>query len=306
MKPSRIHNEEGDFRRLSVRADGLRIGGAGLYADRDPNNNLDPYWRRPDGTSVNLTGEVLMCRATSDLTLTTTDQSIVGGGDSTKVRHLLPTIGEWHVTAFVDFEVSATDPDECVGRLYVNDSGTPETGSVQFGEGQVNRGTPGQQWKVTTTAEDTPIELMARKVTNAGTAKAKATHTTLAATLGAGGGSTVEAIDHGTQTGRDDDDHTQYLLNDGTRTGAQSQAQDFGSNGIKADVIAESTGAAGVTARFQWVTWPLTTVHQTQRTRLRAPVMAQRTPWPAKTTFTNKGFSPQRATFLGTQRHRYG
>lgn len=38
-----------------------------------------------------------------------------------------------------------------------------------------------------------------------------------------------------------------YLLANGTITGATSQAQDFGSNGIKADVIAESTGAAGVT-----------------------------------------------------------
>jgi len=39
----------------------------------------------------------------------------------------------------------------------------------------------------------------------------------------------------------------EYLLRDGTTTGATSQAQDFGSNGIKADVIAESTAATGVT-----------------------------------------------------------
>jgi hypothetical protein len=38
-----------------------------------------------------------------------------------------------------------------------------------------------------------------------------------------------------------------FVLADGTITGATSQAQDFGSNGVKADVIAESTGAAGVT-----------------------------------------------------------
>jgi hypothetical protein len=38
-----------------------------------------------------------------------------------------------------------------------------------------------------------------------------------------------------------------YLLADGTIVGSTSQAQDFGSNGIKANVIAESTSAAGVT-----------------------------------------------------------
>ncbi|KKL44592.1 hypothetical protein LCGC14_2364120, partial [marine sediment metagenome] len=38
-----------------------------------------------------------------------------------------------------------------------------------------------------------------------------------------------------------------FLLADGTIVGSTSQAQDFGSTGIKADVIAESTGAAGVT-----------------------------------------------------------
>jgi hypothetical protein len=53
--------------------------------------------------------------------------------------------------------------------------------------------------------------------------------------------------DHGALTGLADDDHTQYLLATGARAGASSQAQDFGSNGIKADVVAESTGAAGVT-----------------------------------------------------------
>jgi len=37
------------------------------------------------------------------------------------------------------------------------------------------------------------------------------------------------------------------LQADGTVAGATSQAQDFGSNGVKADVVAESTGAAGVT-----------------------------------------------------------
>jgi len=55
-------------------------------------------------------------------------------------------------------------------------------------------------------------------------------------------------LDHGGLSGLTDDDHTGYLLATGTRTGATSQAQDFGATyGIKTDKLAESTGAAGVT-----------------------------------------------------------
>lgn len=38
-----------------------------------------------------------------------------------------------------------------------------------------------------------------------------------------------------------------YITTDGTTIGATSQAQDFGDNGVKADTLAESTAAAGVT-----------------------------------------------------------
>jgi len=41
--------------------------------------------------------------------------------------------------------------------------------------------------------------------------------------------------------------HTVYLLATGARAGSTSQAQSFGATGIKADVIAESTAATGVT-----------------------------------------------------------
>ena len=53
--------------------------------------------------------------------------------------------------------------------------------------------------------------------------------------------------DHGTLTGLGDDDHAIYLLAAGSRAGSTGAAQDFGATGIKADVVAESTGAAGVT-----------------------------------------------------------
>lgn len=198
------------LRDLFLPSSGLMIGENRFFMQPDASGNIDPYVGRPDGSEVNLTGEALFVRATSNLTLSTSAQSIVGGGDSSKVRLLLPTIGEWVVGAFCDFGVTATDPDECIGELFVNDGGSAETGAVIFGKGQVNRGTVGQQWKVTTTAANTPVELKARKATNAGTAYAYASHTTLSASIGAGGGSAVETTDHGTLTGRGDDDHPQY------------------------------------------------------------------------------------------------
>lgn len=59
---------------------------------------------------------------------------------------------------------------------------------------------------------------------------------------------TTDVHDHGSLSGLADDDHTQYLLAAGTRAGSTGAAQDFGTTGIKADVIAESTAAAGVNA----------------------------------------------------------
>lgn len=53
--------------------------------------------------------------------------------------------------------------------------------------------------------------------------------------------------DHGTLNGLADDDHSLYLLAAGSRAGSTGGAQDFGATGIKADVVAESTAAAGVT-----------------------------------------------------------
>ena len=82
--------------------------------------------------------------------------------------------------------------------------------------------------------------------------------------------------DHGALTGLGDDDHTQYILADGTRSGATSQAQEFGSNGVTAAkvqatdsnglqlledggsgiLIEDSTGAVGV-----GTTSPLSEMH---------------------------------------------
>ena len=159
-----------------------------------------------------LTGaQLLFCRATANLTLTITAQSIIGDGDSSKVRLILPTIGDWEVKATCDLEATVAGAGLLIGDLFVNDSATPETGQVLYSPSNVNeRSTPGQRWKVTTTAVNTPVELKARKSIDGGAAVAGATHTTLAAAIGIGGGTAAASSDHGGLTGLGDDDHAQY------------------------------------------------------------------------------------------------
>ena len=217
------------FPGLFLPSSGLMIGDIRLMAKQDPNGNIDFFLAGEGGREVNLTGEVLFVRSTSDLTLTTSYQSISAtGGDSGNLRILLPTIGEHLVLATCDFDVTTGGAATAAGALYVDDSGSAETGTARQAMASVDRATVFQQWKVTTTAVNTPIELKAAKSADVGVAKAKSGNTTLAATIGAGGGSTVEAVDHGTLTGRGDDDHAQYILVAGTR--AFSGEQSMGTN----------------------------------------------------------------------------
>lgn len=239
---------EGRFRKVYVPSDGLVIGENLLKAKRDASGHQDPYWRRQDGSEVNMTGEIFLARATGSVTLSTTAQSIPGDGNSSKVRLLLPTVGDWLVAAVCDFQVTATPCDRtAMGQVFVNDSATAETGQAihYSGNTDADRATVQQQWKVTTTAADTPVELKVLRTTGTqGTVVSQATHTTLMACIGAGGGSAVEATDHGTLTGLGDDDHPQY--------GALAQAETVAAlwtftSGIATDTIAERTAAAGVT-----------------------------------------------------------
>ncbi len=213
-------------RKVDLPWDGLRIADQRLVAKRDANGNIDPYWQRPGGSEVNLTGEVLLARATSSLTLTTSDQSITGDGDSSKVRVILPTIGEWLMTAFCDFNRGVTTPDVMQGSLYVDDSGSAETGvAAKRGADNNDLAVVGQQWKVTTTAANTPVELKAKMTGAGGNGTLCTEHTSLTATIGAGGGSTVETVEHGNLSGLGDTaDHAWATLVDGSRafTGEQS------------------------------------------------------------------------------------
>ena len=135
--------------------------------------------------------QVLLARATDHLILTTSDQSIIGDGNSNKVRLLLPTIGEWLVQTFVAFRREVTDPGNLIGSLYVDDGGSAETGIAIFradGGESLDAASVAHSWKVTTTAENTPIELKAKMGTGSGNGSVRSASTVLLATIGVGGG----------------------------------------------------------------------------------------------------------------------
>ncbi len=151
----------------------------------DPANQDDAVIITIQGTLPSTPAAViLLARATSGLTLTTSFQSITGDGDSSKVRLLLPTPGDWLVEATIDFtQNGATSPGALQGQLYVNDSGTPESGQVLYQPtANPDRATVTQRWKVTTTAADTPVELKAKMETSGGNAIASSQHTLIVAT----------------------------------------------------------------------------------------------------------------------------
>jgi len=155
-------------------------------------------------------GEILVATSTTDLALTTTAQSITGDGDSSKVRLLLPTPGDWLIEAVFDFAFDAAGATIAIGQLYLNDSGSAESGTAAFTSDDTERATVAQHWKVTTTTANTPVELKALKSAAVGTLRAITPDTRLTATgvKRSTGGSGV--TDHGALTGLADDDHTQY------------------------------------------------------------------------------------------------
>ncbi len=155
-------------------------------------------------------GEILIAPATADLALTTTAQSITGDGDSSKVRLLLPTPGDWLIEAVFDFVFDAAGATIAIGQLHLNDSASPEPATAAFASTTTDRATVAQRWKVTTTAADTPVELKALKTAAFGTLRAifpdtRITATGLKRSTGGGGVS-----DHGALTGLGDHDHSIY------------------------------------------------------------------------------------------------
>ncbi|KKK98917.1 hypothetical protein LCGC14_2637970, partial [marine sediment metagenome] len=168
--------------------------------------------------------QVLEAASTADLTLTQTAQSITGDGDSSKVRLLLPTIGDWLIEATVALIVDATNPGTLKGELFVNDSGSAESGIAQFKPDSTETATVSMRWKVTTTTINTPVELKAWKDNAGGTARALVTHTRITA-IGGGGSADIRLSNHGLLEGLGDiSDHAYATLIDGSRafTGEQS------------------------------------------------------------------------------------
>ncbi len=161
--------------------------------------------------------QVLAATGTSDLTLSTSAQSIIGDGDDSKVRIILPLPGDWLIEATFDFNVTATDPDSLIGELYVNDSGSPESRVAVFWPAtDLDRATVPQRWKITTTAINTPIELKAKKNAAGGTALAE-TNTRLTA-IGGGGAADIRLSNHGLLEGLSDiADHAYASLINGNR-----------------------------------------------------------------------------------------
>ncbi len=157
----------------------------------DPSNQDDAVVIAIQGAAPS-GGEILIASATVDLTLTTTPQSITGDGDSSKVRLLLPTPGDWLIEATCDF-ATPTDTSTALGfgEIFLDDSGSPQAGKAIKDVSAIDRVTAAQRWKVTTTTADTPVELKGSKDLPAGAAKLIATHTritALAVTRSAGGG----------------------------------------------------------------------------------------------------------------------
>lgn len=206
---TRLANVEEALRLLR---DADRLQGRRMSATA-PNDNELVGWNATTKKWEPKAPTILIARATSDLTLTTSDQSIVGDGDSTKVRLLVPTVGDWLVLATVDFEETTGAAGDLRGSLYVDDSGSAETGKAVLnppggGADPTNaRATVSHYWVVTVTTADTPVELKALKQNAGGVAKANLNNTVLVAIGIAGGTTSGGASAHGDLSGVTSDQH---------------------------------------------------------------------------------------------------
>ncbi|MCH7998517.1 MAG: hypothetical protein IIA91_03425 [Chloroflexi bacterium] len=211
----------------------------------DPSNQDDAVIIAIQGALPSV-GEILVASATSTLTLTTSYQSIVGDGDSTKVRLLLPTPGDWLIEATFRFDRGATNPGFMTGALFVNDSGTEEPADATFkGETSPEAATVPQRWKITTTAANTPVELKAKMENGGGNGTALTEHTRITATgvkRSTGGGGT----DHGALTGLGDHDHAIYARLAQAETRAALQTFNAGLRLASSQVLEDSGGAARI------------------------------------------------------------
>lgn len=150
-------------------------------------------------------GYTARAAATSDLTLTTSNQDVVGASLT------LPHIGTYVIRAVFDFEfttVVTTIIDIAAIGVLTDSGGAEEAEQAGFTVPSVTdldafRATVAQQWIITTTSKDEVFKLRARKSATVGTEtiKVKQTHTTILASSFLGGGQTALSHQHSHDTG---------------------------------------------------------------------------------------------------------
>ncbi|MDH7487521.1 MAG: hypothetical protein QHJ81_14755 [Anaerolineae bacterium] len=212
--------------------DGTHSGAIVLTADDIP---VLPAYLRTDGTN-SMQGNLRLG-----------DNRLIGAGYKTQIGdHLNPPAVPVLTTAQRDALTPTNgliiynDTNACF-EFYEN--GTWKTGGGGGG-GEANTASNVGTAGVGVFKQKSGVDLQFKKI-NAGSSKVTITDDTANSEVDI---DIVQAnIDHGSIGGLADDDHTQYLLATGARAGSTSVAQNFGSTGIKANVIAESTADAGVT-----------------------------------------------------------
>jgi hypothetical protein len=112
--------------------------------------------------------------ASSSLTLTTSEQDVVGASVS------LDKNGYWLVTASFNFENIADDGVPLLGHL--NFDGVTQTAqAIHVGHANGHRTSAMQQWRLLVTAQPKTAKLRAKKMTGTGTSLCYNIHTTISA-----------------------------------------------------------------------------------------------------------------------------
>ena len=110
------------LRDLRLPSTGMQMGENRFEVLLDGDGNQDPFWRRRDGSAINLTGTSLLVRCDTELTLTQSAQAISGDGDSGNLRILLPDAATWVVQAVVGFLTVTTNPGTLKAELFVGNA----------------------------------------------------------------------------------------------------------------------------------------------------------------------------------------
>lgn len=250
------------LRDLFLPSSGLMIGENRIQVKKDVVQDL--WYSRPDGSEISLSGSPASARVYNSANISINDSTnteltfdserydtdTIHSTASNTGRLTAMTVGKYSIKANIRW-----DPDND-GRRYIsillNGTTVIATDSVPAVQGAATHQNISTDYNLAV-ADYVEVRVYhtAGAALNVGAASNYSPEFMM--TRMGPVGTAVPAVgdDHGGLTGLTDDDHgvgaNAYLLASGSRAGSTGAAQDFGSNGIKADVIAESTGAAGVT-----------------------------------------------------------